>query len=177
MSQKKKCQNASCCLEGLYKAPKTKKAHIKHEQDWIWLCKQHVREYNSKWDYYEGMDADEIYQSWKQGITWDRPTFHSSLLNYKSKFLNDIRFDTNNKLEFMMQKNGSTREQYSFDPKVRKALSYFNLSPLHTKQELYLIYRRMVKQYHLDHNSGSHEAAEKLKKTIQHFKVLEQKGY
>lgn len=177
MYQKQKCQNASCGLEGLYKAPKTRKADIKDEHAWIWFCKQHVREYNANWDYYEGMGAEEIYQSWKQGITWDRPTFHSSLLNYKSKLLNDIHFDPNNKLEFMMQKNRSTREQCILDPKIRKALLYFNLSPSHTKQELHLIYRKMVKKYHPDHNAGSQEAAEKLKMTIQYFKVLEQKEY
>lgn len=173
MSLKQKCQQKSCSSEGLYKAPKYRNSDIKDQHDWIWLCKQHVREYNSNWNYYQGMNEDEIYYSWKQGIVGDRPTFHLLHMSYKSKIFSNIEFQRDEKNDFITQESSYIENKRLFDPNVRKALSFFNLSPSYTKEELMLSYRNYVKKYHPDHNQGDQKSSEMLKMTIEHFKILD----
>lgn len=123
--------------------------------------------------YYQGMNEEEIYQSWKQGIVWDRPTFHSSYMHYKNKILNGTNCQFDEKNDYITQNFSYVGNKRVVDPKIKKALSFFNLSSSYTKQELMLSYRNFVKKYHPDHNNGDQKSSEMLKMTIEHFKILD----
>ncbi|MCH8862112.1 MAG: J domain-containing protein [Proteobacteria bacterium] len=45
------------------------------EDDSAWFCLQHVREYNAEWDYFEGMNEDEINDFRDEDASWHRPTW------------------------------------------------------------------------------------------------------
>ena len=52
--QNLKCDWTSCKELGEFKAPS------KNNQNYLWFCEQHIREYNQKWDFFEGMSQTEI---------------------------------------------------------------------------------------------------------------------
>ena len=38
------------------------------------LCLSHIKEFNKNWNYFEGMDDNQIYQFIKSDMTWHKPT-------------------------------------------------------------------------------------------------------
>ena len=43
--------------------------------EYRWFCLEHVREYNKKWDYFAGLDADAIEQHIRADTIWRRPVW------------------------------------------------------------------------------------------------------
>lgn len=65
------CNHPDCIGEGLYRAPRSR-----HELDeHIWLCLDHIREYNRAWDYFAGMSTDEIEAHTRRDMIGWRPTW------------------------------------------------------------------------------------------------------
>jgi hypothetical protein len=65
------CAFPTCAAEGSYRAPRSR-----HELDQhIWLCLDHIREYNRAWDYFAGMSQQEIEAHVERDIVGWRPTW------------------------------------------------------------------------------------------------------
>ena len=43
--------------------------------DSAWFCLQHVRDYNAEWDFFDGMNEDEINDFRDEDASWHRPTW------------------------------------------------------------------------------------------------------
>ncbi len=175
MSEKNitKCYKSSCHLEGIYKAPKYRGAHIKDYDAWYYFCKEHVIEYNFAWNYLDGMNEDEIYQIWKRGLMGDRPTFDFTSLLLKKSNLKFSDFEYIKKSNSSSHANFSKNEIKSYSSDIKDALHFFKLGQIPSKEELMTIYRQYVKKFHPDLNKGSVESEEQLKKTLFYFKLLE----
>jgi hypothetical protein len=50
------CDHAGCKEPGQYRAPKSPRAL----DDYYWFCKEHVREYNLNWNYFQGQSEEEF---------------------------------------------------------------------------------------------------------------------
>src|SRR5215469_12505154 len=44
-------------------------------RDYWWFCLEHVRAYNSSWDYYKGMSAAEVERELRADASWQRPSW------------------------------------------------------------------------------------------------------
>ena len=64
------CEWDACKKVGEFKAPTQKDNNKKFR----WLCKDHIKQFNSKWDYFEGMSQGQIEDFLKSDLTWHRPT-------------------------------------------------------------------------------------------------------
>ena len=65
------CDQPGCTEEGLYRAPKSRDRLT----DYYVFCLDHVRDYNSTWDYYRGMSQDQIEAHIRYDTVWQRPTW------------------------------------------------------------------------------------------------------
>lgn len=65
------CAYPDCPAEGLYRAPRSRSELDQH----IWLCLDHIREYNRAWDYFAGMSQAEIEAHVRRDIIGWRPTW------------------------------------------------------------------------------------------------------
>src|SRR5688500_8019447 len=65
------CHVPGCVEPGVYKAPESKDDLNKYR----WFCLEHIREHNQRWDYFAGMDRDEIEGFLKDAVTGHRPTW------------------------------------------------------------------------------------------------------
>ena len=65
------CEAPGCRLHGEFRAPF---ARDKLDQ-YRWFCLEHVRDYNKKWDYFAGLDADAIEQHIRADTIWRRPVW------------------------------------------------------------------------------------------------------
>ena len=99
------CDWNNCFEEGSYKAPVEKDNSKKYRM----LCLNHVREFNKNWNYFEGMDDDQIYEFLKSDMTWHKPTqsFNSSDNFFKILWNNALRDEINNttNLAFQLEVN------------------------------------------------------------------------
>ena len=50
------CAVSGCRAEATHKAPKSRD----ELNSYVWFCLEHVREYNASWDYYAGMNENQI---------------------------------------------------------------------------------------------------------------------
>ena len=67
----RRCDAPGCTAAGEHRAPKGRSAMA----GYYWFCLEHVREYNERWNYYEGASAEELEEEIRRSTTWDRPTW------------------------------------------------------------------------------------------------------
>lgn len=65
------CAFPDCTAEGSYRAPRSRHDLDQH----IWLCLDHIREYNRAWDYFAGMSQADIEAHVRRDIIGWRPTW------------------------------------------------------------------------------------------------------
>jgi hypothetical protein len=58
-----------CREHGEYRAPKDRAL-----SDYYWFCLDHVREYNSAWNFFQGMSGHEVEEHIVSSMYGDRPT-------------------------------------------------------------------------------------------------------
>ena len=64
------CDYKNCKKIGKHKAPIEKD----NSKKFRWLCLDHIKEFNQRWDYFKGMSDHEIYNFLKSDMTWHKPT-------------------------------------------------------------------------------------------------------
>src|SRR5580693_10074255 len=65
------CDHPGCIGVGDFRAPKSRL----DLHDYHWFCLEHVRAYNSAWNYYAGMSETEIESEIRYDTVWQRPTW------------------------------------------------------------------------------------------------------
>ena len=64
------CDHEGCQEKGLYRAPKAPDVL----DDFFWFCKDHVREYNAKWSFFDGKTEAEMNAQESSDKVWERKT-------------------------------------------------------------------------------------------------------
>src|SRR3954465_61505 len=67
------CAVPGCDEPGEFKAPLAP-ADFDGPGAWRFLCLEHVREHNTKYNFFEGMSPDEISEAQRPLAGWDRPS-------------------------------------------------------------------------------------------------------
>ena len=65
------CDRPGCAAGGEFRAPKSR---LELER-YYWFCLEHVRAYNTAWNYYAGMSETEIEAEIRYDTVWQRPTW------------------------------------------------------------------------------------------------------
>ncbi len=166
------CDHPHCERPGLYRAPKTRAL-----EDYYQFCQEHVRDYNARWDYYHGMNAEEIEKSRWDDYTWNRPTkifgnvAEGTGFNYRQaeEFIRKQAFQGD-------KKENNDAENNAASPYVRdiqKALAKLGIRSkpknFKTVQERYKV---LAKRYHPDANQGDAEKENRLKEINQAYTLL-----
>ena len=153
------CAHPGCPLAGDYRAPVHRPgsalAPPSGPPQWQYFCLDHVRAFNAGWNYFEGMDADAIFQAQTPYPTWDRETraFAHNATQDGPDRVDDV-------LSILRWKTATaTRE--SAHPRLsredRQALAKLGLPETATLKEIKAKYRLLARRYHPDANQGSRE--------------------
>ena len=152
------CDWNNCLEEGLYKAPVEKDNSKKYRM----LCLNHVKEFNKNWNYFEGMDDDQIYKFMKSDITWHKPTLSfSSSENFFKILWNNALKDDLKKYKF----NGhfDHMEKFKFNSNDIKAFSILGIAIGMKWERVREKFKKLVKKFHPDMNAGNKKYEDKLK--------------
>lgn len=166
-----KCDVEGCDLIGKYRAPKSPK----NVEEFSWFCLKHVKEYNRKWNFFEGHSQQELENQFKADSVWERKTsplnndYNEDKIQAEGKAwarlgLEDPYklFSNKEKTKAIPKKNFSKRLPAS----EKKALDILGASDNSTKSELRKIYKEMVKDLHPDRNSGSRADEDRLSEVV-----------
>lgn len=158
------CDSPGCEAAGEHRAPKSRE----RLRDYYWFCLNHVRDYNSAWNYYAGMSEAEV-ESERRGDTyWHRPTW---------PFTGERGFKDGIGDHFGLFEDEATarqagKERFAMRTPELAALAVLDLSPPVTRQTIKSRYKELVKRHHPDANGGSKEAEERLKAINRAYETL-----
>lgn len=149
------CDSPGCDAAGEYRAPKSRE----QLRDYYWFCLEHVRAYNSAWNYYSGMSEAEVEGQRRADTYWHRPTWPFAGDRAASEATNDP-FGL---FEEEQAERQAQEERFNASTPELAALAILDLSPPVTRQEIKNRYKELVKRHHPDANGGSRDAEERLK--------------
>jgi hypothetical protein len=162
------CDHPGCLAAGDYRAPKSRlELH-----DYYWFCLEHVRAYNSAWNYYAGMSDAEVEAEIRHDTVWQRPSWPLGG-RHGPAYTDRIRDP------FELYSNGSERARDPRRDAVHRALSareqalaVFEIEPPFTPERLKARYKILVKLHHPDAHGGDKAAEERLKIINQAYAAL-----
>lgn len=169
------CAEPGCTKPGEYKAPRDRRLN-----EYIWLCLDHVRAYNKRWNYYEGMSADEVEDEIRRDTCWQRPSWKLGdrvAANWSQHLKDDFDLFRAEREQADRQRREWTdgarqRRRAGIETPEEKALRALDLAPPLTREELRARYLALVKVYHPDVNQGDKAAEERLKDINEAYKTL-----
>ncbi|RED13969.1 J domain-containing protein [Pontivivens insulae] len=174
-SSTKTCEHEGCKEPGLYRAPKA----ADRLEEFYWFCKQHIREYNQKWNFFENHTEEEFNEQIEKDRVGDRPTwgFKSGVEKATTTSHSEGRawarfgFDDphqvlgeNATLNPAAQSSRPTKRK--LPPTERRALDILGAEDTLTKTELRKVYKSLVKDLHPDMNGGKRDDEDKLQEVV-----------
>ena len=126
------------------------------------LCLEHIKEFNKNWNYFEGMNDDQICEFIKSDMTWHKQTqSFSSSDNFFKILWNNALNDEVYKMQLKNQNNNM--RQFNFDNNDIKAFSILGLSIGIGWTKVQEKFKKLVKKFHPDMNSGNKKFEDQLK--------------
>jgi len=155
------CAMPGCVEPAYHKAPKAPNLLKQYH----WFCLPHVREYNAKWDYFTGMNADQIEAFRKDAVLGHRPTWRIGTQSFT-----DPVVQLQEAIASMLggrpaQKQPANGTHYiRLTRKDTRALATLDLDNLpESLEELKKHYKSLVKRCHPDVNKGDKASEERFK--------------
>ena len=172
------CDHADCNVPGEYKAPKSRH----HATDHWWFCLEHVRQYNAQWNYFAGMEEQEIYAQMQDALTGNRPTWPTSqpyrLYTHHEQLqdaVHRMQRGEDSAATPGAHAHAHTPEHRRAPRHVRTALATLELQLPISLPELKKAYKALVKRTHPDVNRQDTAATENFKRitsaydTVRHY--------
>ena len=164
------CEWENCKQSGDFKAPIEKD----NSKNYRWLCEEHIKLFNKSWNYFEGLNQNEIENFIKSDITWHRPTqkFGSSDNFFNILWNNAL----NDKFNFFKQENNiNNLNGTKLYEKDKDALRIMELELNASWPIIQKRFKTLVKKFHPDKNAGNKQFEDKLKKitlAYSHLKLI-----
>lgn len=160
----RRCDKEGCGEAGQYRAPKSPRML----EDYFWFCKDHIREYNLNWNYFQGQSEAEFQEFLDNATVWDRPTKPFARSAQDQKW---ARHGVDDPLEILgangtnpeVRQRSSTRR---LPPTERRALEILEAGEHWTKPEIRKQYKALVKILHPDLNGGDRSDEERLQEVV-----------
>ncbi len=143
-SGRRACEWPECRSDGEFRAPLSRT----QLRSFRWFCLDHVRAYNQSWDYFAGLDENEIEQVLRRDTVWDRPTWPLGSGPGATSFVDPFGLF------------GERSEARPHTPRDA-ALAVPGLDEAASLAEIKNRYKALAKKHHPDANNGSKNAEKK----------------
>jgi DnaJ-domain-containing protein 1 len=139
---------------------------------WRFLCLDHVREHNARYNFFEGMSADEITRAQHPLAGWDRASrsFAANGADPPPRWS-----DFADPLDVISMRFGPVRDAAKpshFSKPERRALSVLGLGEDADRHQLRQRYSNLVRRYHPDKNGGDRSHERLLGEVIEAYQLL-----
>ena len=174
------CAHPTCEKAGEFRAPGSRGHGFDGPGEWLWMCLDHVREFNAGYDWFEGMSAEEIYHAQAPGSGWrtEQPAFRPTAgvdgmprwadyddpLDAISARASGIKSRARRETEMAMDGRFSKEEV--------QALESMGLGLDTDRRRLRRRYSELVRRYHPDRNGGDRQYETRLNRVVEAYQTL-----
>ena len=158
------CEHPGCEEAGQYRAPKAPDVL----DDFFWFCQEHVREYNLKWNFFDGTTEAELNAQMSKDKVWERET--KSFSNPEAKAWARLGIDDahqvlgDNATRNPGKSNGDQTRR--LPPTERRAIDILEAKDHWSKAEIRKAYKKLIKVLHPDMNGGDRSQEEQLQEVV-----------
>lgn len=158
------CEHPGCEELGQYRAPKSPD----ELDEYKWFCKDHVREYNLKWNFFNGATDAELEEQAQKDRVWERET-KSFKRSAEERAWSRLGVDDPHQVlgENATRNPGraitGTRK---LPPTERRAVEILEARDDWTKAEIRKAYKALIKVLHPDMNGGDRSQEEQLQQVV-----------
>ena len=176
-----KCRWDGCDKPGTHKAPLGRDL----EGQYVHFCIDHVRDYNKSYNYFSGLNDDDIANIRKDALTGHRPTWamgvnktfdEPPLGNADPRAAAAAKVTAKMRARAGLGPTGSAAGR-KLKPLEKKAFDDLGMAHSATEPEIKKRYKALVKQHHPDTNGGDRSTEERLRQIIKSYKILKQGGF
>ena len=185
------CAWEGCDQPGIYKAPKGNRAEGEYHN----FCLEHVRHYNTTFNFFSGMSADDIEThvnqssatagrpSWGLGAKPQPRTNPNGPKMYRAPRPDDQSRRFNDPLHIFARyqraqaRNPQQERERKLHELDRRALETLGFQGSAKSLEIKQAYKALVKIHHPDANGGDKSSEERLRAIIAAYTHLKQKGF
>jgi hypothetical protein len=179
------CQWPRCDVPATHRAPK---GRLRASEYWQ-FCLEHVREYNSTYNFFAGMDDDAVAKYQKDAITGHRPTWKMGSIGGKRaakrarKTIPGAEGPAHDPFSLFGeagdQHSGHAQtapEQRKIFNAQRRALDVLGLEPDAERADIKSKFKMLVKRHHPDANGGDRASEAQLREIIAAYNYLKSAG-
>lgn len=159
------CEHPGCQEAGQYRAPKAPDVL----DDYWWFCRDHVREYNLKWNFFSGKTEEEFEKSIDDARVWDRPTKPFAKATEEGRAWSRLGVEDPHEIlgENATRNPGRSQTGTRRLPSTeRKALEILDARDHWSRTEIRKQYKGLVKDLHPDMNGGNRADEERLQEVV-----------
>jgi hypothetical protein len=165
------CAHPGCRSPGEYKAP-LQPGNFDGPGSWRFLCLDHVREHNARYNFFAGMSPEEISDAQSPFGGWERSTraFASAGADPPPAWA-----DFADPLEAIAGRFGKPRPGAGpsrFERDERRALAVLGLGEDADRHALRQRYSLLVRRFHPDKNGGDRSHEDRLRAVIEAYQLL-----
>lgn len=172
------CDHPGCQELGEFRAPRTshRRGGFDGPGDYYLLCLDHVRAFNASYDYFDGMDEEDIFNAQRPWSGWDRETrsFASNGASPTPRWQ-----DFTDPLDAIGARFRTGVRAPRTDGKVlsdrdRRNLQIMGLDANADRKALRKRYAELLGKYHPDRNGGDRSREPKLQDVIEAYQELKE---
>jgi len=173
----RKCEAEGCREPGEFRAPGERPHGFDGPGDSRWFCLNHVRAFNSEYDWFNGMTPDEIIEAQSPINGWRRDTraFRADAgVDGVPRWADfDDPLDAIGARASELRARAAGRQTYArFTPREREALGVMGLEPQADRKRLRSRYSELVRKYHPDRNGGDRTHEGRLQSVVEAYQLL-----
>ena len=159
------CASPGCAELGQYRAPKSPD----NLDDFVWFCKEHVREYNLKWNFFNGQTEEEFQKLVDKDRVWGRETKPFGQRPDEGRVWSRLGVD--DPLEILGDKGTRNPPPQPtvtrrLPPTERRAIEILDARDTWTRPEIRKQYKSLVKDLHPDLNGGNRADEDRLQEVV-----------
>lgn len=163
------CDQPGCAAAGEFRAP----GASRRPGDWRWLCLDHVRAFNAGYNYFAGMDSDEIERAQRLYAGWETETRAFAAAGGGTepgwaRFTDPADVLTTR----FAPRGGPSAAAHGLSPEDRRALDVLGLKPGASRADLRRAYADRLRRFHPDRNGGDRSQEKALQAAISAYTHL-----
>ena len=157
------CEHEGCREPGKFRAPRAPDVLDEYK----WFCKDHVREYNLKWNFFNNITEAEMNAQMSKDKVWERETRSFSDPEARAWARLGIE-DPHQVLGENATKNPgkATTGSRRLPPTERRAIEILDAKDNWSKAEVRKAYKSLIKILHPDMNGGDRSQEEQLQEVV-----------
>lgn len=158
----RKCEHPGCEEAGQFRAPKSPDTL----DEYLWFCKEHVREYNLKWNFFDSSTEEEMDAQAERDRVWERETKPFKASEEQRAWARLGIEDPHQVLGSNATRNPGRSSGRKLPPTERRALEILEARDDWSKPQIRKAYKALIKVLHPDMNGGDRSQEEQLSEVV-----------